>query len=98
MKSIISTALATLFISTLNAAPVNSHPGYPAEWWAPIPESERQSWEILPQDAGADEVIVSKRTELGVFSNLTAAPFEFEGTHYASVEGLWQMMKYPETS
>ncbi len=69
---------------------------YPRSWWPEVAESERSSWEILPQDAAEGEVILSKRTELGVFSNLSKSPFDFEGHRYASVEGLWQMMKYPE--
>lgn len=69
---------------------------YPSSWWQPVPETERQSWEILPQDAKPGEVILSKRTELGVFSNLAATPFILKDTKYASIEGLWQMMKYPD--
>jgi predicted NAD-dependent protein-ADP-ribosyltransferase YbiA (DUF1768 family) len=70
---------------------------YPADWWKPVPESERASWgEILPQEAGAGEVILSKRTELSVFSNLWPTPFTLDGVQYASLEALWQMMKYPE--
>ncbi len=61
-----------------------------------VPVSDRASWEILPQEAEPGEVIVSKRTALGVFSNLSAAAFQFEGQSYASLEGLWQMLKYPE--
>lgn len=54
------------------------------------------AWEILPQSAGPGEVILSKRNELGVLSNFAATPFEFQGQHYASLEGFWQMMLYPE--
>jgi hypothetical protein len=78
------------------AAAANPPAGYPAEWWAPVPESERKGWEILPQDAAPGEVIVSKRTALGAFSNLTAYRIAFDGADYASVEGFWQMIKYPE--
>lgn len=69
---------------------------YPSSWWKPIPRDQAQSWEILPQDAGPGEVILSKRNELGVFSNLGAAEFHFDGRNYGSVEGLWQLMKYPD--
>lgn len=69
---------------------------YPPEWWAPVDPSEAPSWEILPQDAKQGEVILSKRTELGVFSNFAATEFTFEDCIYASVEGFWQMMKYPD--
>ena len=32
----------------------------------------------------------------GLLSNFAATPFDFHGQHYASLEGFWQMMKYPE--
>jgi len=71
--------------------------GYPADWWKHVPESERASWgEILPQEAAPGEVILSKRTELGAFSNLWPTPITLDGVEYASIEALWQMMKYPE--
>ena len=41
-------------------------------------------------------MIVSKRHELGLLSNFAATPFVFRGRRYASVEGFWQMMLYPE--
>ena len=70
--------------------------GYPAHWWAPVAESQRAWWEVLPQEAGPGEVILSKRNELGILSNFAATPFTFRGKRYASVEGFWQMMLYPE--
>ena len=69
---------------------------YPAHWWTPVPEDLKASWEILPQAARPGEVILSKRNELGILSNFAAAPFTFRGQRYASVEGFWQMMLYPE--
>jgi predicted NAD-dependent protein-ADP-ribosyltransferase YbiA (DUF1768 family) len=69
---------------------------YPAHWWAPVSKEGAPSWEILPQEAGPGEVILSKRNELGLLSNFAATPFEFRGKRYASLEGFWQMMKYPE--
>jgi predicted NAD-dependent protein-ADP-ribosyltransferase YbiA (DUF1768 family) len=69
---------------------------YPQEWWTTIPRDQASSWEILPQDAAPGEVILSKRTALAVFSNLAATPFVFDGEFYASIEGVWQMMKYPD--
>lgn len=54
------------------------------------------AWEILPQEASPGEVILSKRNELGLLSNFAATPFKFRGKRYASLEGFWQMMKYPE--
>ena len=74
----------------LNAA------GYPKHWFAPIPEDQKAVWEILPQAAKPGEVILSKRNELGILSNFAATPFAFRGKRYASVEGFWQMMLYPE--
>src|SRR5689334_21903530 len=69
---------------------------YPAAWWTPVSKSKAASWEILPQEAGQGEVILSKRSELGLLSNFAATPFMFRGKKYASLEGFWQMMKYPE--
>ena len=69
---------------------------YPSDWWKPVPREQAASWEILPQEAGAGEVILSKRNELGLLSNFAPTPFEFRGKRYASLEGFWQAMKYPE--
>jgi phosphoserine phosphatase/predicted NAD-dependent protein-ADP-ribosyltransferase YbiA (DUF1768 family) len=69
---------------------------YPDRWFKPVPESEKASWEILPQEAGEGEVILSKRNDLGILSNFAATPFILDGKSYASVEGFWQMMFYPE--
>ncbi len=69
---------------------------YPAHWWAPGPKEGAPDWEILPQEARPGEVVVSKRHELGLLSNFAATPFTFRGKRYASVEGFWQMMLYPE--
>jgi predicted NAD-dependent protein-ADP-ribosyltransferase YbiA (DUF1768 family) len=70
--------------------------GYPSHWWAPIPPEQGQWWEILPQEARPGEVILSKRNELGMFSNFAGTPFNFHGKQYASVEGFWYMLAYPE--
>jgi predicted NAD-dependent protein-ADP-ribosyltransferase YbiA (DUF1768 family) len=69
---------------------------YPAHWWTPVPEANKPVWEILPQAAKPGEVILSKRNELGILSNFAATPFTLYGKRYASVEGFWQMMLYPE--
>lgn len=69
---------------------------WPSHWWAPVPKSEAASWEILPQEAGPGEVILSKRNELGLLSNFAATPFTFRGVKFASLEGFWQSMLYPE--
>ncbi len=71
-------------------------PLYPEHWWTPAPKEGAPAWEILPQEAGPGEVILSKRNELGLLSNFAATPFEFHGKRYASLEGFWQMMKFPE--
>jgi predicted NAD-dependent protein-ADP-ribosyltransferase YbiA (DUF1768 family) len=69
---------------------------YPAHWWTPVIDAKKPDWEILPQEAKPGEVILSKRNELGILSNFAATPFTLEGQRYASVEGFWQMMLYPE--
>jgi len=71
---------------------------FPASWWEPVPRESAASWEILPQDAAEGEVILSKRTELGIFSNFGATPFVLDGMLFASIEGLWQSLKYPDPS
>ncbi|MEP6664559.1 MAG: hypothetical protein ABJC04_12940 [Verrucomicrobiota bacterium] len=71
---------------------------YPASWWTPVPKEGVPAWEILPQEAKPGEVILSKRNELGLLSNFAGTPFVFRGKRYASLEGFWQMMKYPETT
>lgn len=87
----------TAFIS-ISCASLTSRADYPSAWWQPINDPQKPAWEILPQDAKPGEVILSKRTELGIFSNFAATSFEFRGNRYASVEGFWQMMKYPENA
>jgi hypothetical protein len=93
--------IATLAIfcscrSTAPAPPVAVQ--YPAHWWQPVSPEGAPAWEILPQAAGPGEVILSKRNELGLLSNFAATPFTFHGQRYASLEGFWQMMKYPEST
>jgi len=78
------------------SAPASHDSRYPTIWWAPAPKEGAPAWEILPQEAGPGEVILSKRNELGLLSNFAATPFDFKGKHYASLEAFWQMMKYPE--
>jgi predicted NAD-dependent protein-ADP-ribosyltransferase YbiA (DUF1768 family) len=70
---------------------------FPAHWWAPVAREGAPSWEVLPQEAGPGEVILSKRHELGLLSNFAPTPFTFRGRRYASLEGFWQMMLYPES-
>ena len=90
MKALLFLLLLVPFISLAE--------NYPREWWIEIPRGEAASWEILPQDAKPGEVILSKRTELGIFSNFGATPFILDGKKFASVEGLWQSIKYPDPS
>src|SRR5207237_2355082 len=83
--------------STHSAARPDGHEApYPAHWWTPVSKAGAPAWEILPQEAGPGEVILSKRHELGLLSNFAATPFTFRGQRYASLEGFWQMMLYPE--
>src|SRR5216110_1801920 len=83
-------ALAALVCLTLQAA------AYPAHWWTPAPTEAAPGWEILPQAAKPGEVILSKRNELGLLSNFAPTSFTYRGQRYASLEGFWQMMLYPE--
>jgi predicted NAD-dependent protein-ADP-ribosyltransferase YbiA (DUF1768 family) len=69
---------------------------YPSHWWTAVSREGAPAWEVLPQEAGPGEVILSKRNELGLLSNFAATSFTFHGQRYASLEGFWQMMKYPE--
>src|ERR1700722_8366704 len=68
---------------------------YSLAWWPPVPKDKRAVWEILPQAAKPGQVL-SKRNELEILSNFAATPFMYRGKRYASIEGLWQMMLYPE--
>ncbi|MBP7415484.1 MAG: NADAR family protein, partial [Pyrinomonadaceae bacterium] len=77
---------------------IDSTKAYPPIWFAPIDDPNKPDWEILPQEAKPGEVILSKRNELGILSNFAATPFELYGKRYASVEGFWQMMLYPEVT
>jgi predicted NAD-dependent protein-ADP-ribosyltransferase YbiA (DUF1768 family) len=69
---------------------------YPKSWWASLPPETKEIWEISPDHAGPGQVVLSKRNELGILSNFAATPFIFRGLAYGSVEGFWQMLKYPE--
>jgi predicted NAD-dependent protein-ADP-ribosyltransferase YbiA (DUF1768 family) len=77
-------------------AVAKSPPHYPAHWREPVSKEGAPDWEIMPQEAKSGEVILSKRKELGLLSNFAATPFEYHGRRYASLEGFWQMMKFPE--
>jgi len=91
--------LASFALLCACSAPPPAHPsyaGYPAHWWEPVEDEDVPEWEILPQAAGPGEVILSKRHELGLLSNFADTPFVYRGQRYASLEGFWQCMKYPE--
>ncbi len=62
---------------------------YPAIWFAPINDPNKPDWEILPQEAKAGEVILSKRNEIGILSNFAATPFECYGKRYARLARLY---------
>src|SRR6188474_2871877 len=93
-KGLLGQSLAVVLLLSGCASPKQT---YPAHWWAPVSKEGAPAWEILPQEAGPGEVILSKRNELGLLSNFAATPFTFKGKRYASLEGFWQMMKYPES-
>jgi predicted NAD-dependent protein-ADP-ribosyltransferase YbiA (DUF1768 family) len=91
-------ATTAVLIAAALALAVSAQPyKYPAHWWTPVNDPKKPAWEILPQEAKPGEVILSKRNELGILSNFAATPFEYRGKRYASVEGFWQMMLYPES-
>lgn len=83
-------------VFTPSAMEVETVSHSPMVWFEPINDPNKPDWEILPQEAKAGEVILSKRNELGILSNFAATPFVLDGKRYASVEGFWQMMLYPE--
>ncbi len=69
---------------------------YPPHWWKPYNRFSAPEWEVLPEEAGQGEVVLSKRNELGLLSNFAPTPFVLDGKTYGSIEGFWQMMLYPE--
>ncbi len=89
--------LTKIFIFTFCLCAQSAFASHPNHWWATISDDQVPSWEILP-DAGelGKTLILSKRNELGILSNFAATPIFFEGKNYASLEGAWQSMKYPE--
>ena len=89
-----------LFLGCISGGKVvpTSQDGFPDIWWQGVPDDQVAGWEIPPQaaDRAKLEVVLSKRNELGQFSNLQAAQFYLDDDRYGSVEGLWQALKYPE--
>ena len=96
IKDIVTFNIATLTLIAIALAQCLGAQQYPARWWTPVLEANKPDWEILPQSAKPGEVILSKRNELGVLSNFAPTSFTLYGKRYASVEGFWQMMLYPE--
>ncbi|PYS75518.1 MAG: hypothetical protein DMF73_00340 [Acidobacteria bacterium] len=88
--------LTVVFAGSISGQQIARDPRYPRHWWTPIVDPKKPDWEIMPQEAAEGEVILSKRHELGLLSNFAPTPFVFHGKRYASLEGFWQMMKYPE--
>jgi predicted NAD-dependent protein-ADP-ribosyltransferase YbiA (DUF1768 family) len=95
---VLTRVIAVAIASALAFAMAQHHIEYPAHWWTPVSTEGAPAWEILPQAAKPGEVILSKRNELGILSNFAATPFTLRSKRYASVEGFWQMMLYPEGS
>lgn len=89
-------ACATYAQDRAHACAGDGRSTYPPAWFQDIPREGAPTWEILPQDAGPCEVVLSKRTELGILSNFAPTAFVLDGVRYASLEGFWQMMKFPE--
>lgn len=79
-----------------SCATASSNYPYPKIWFEPVLDPSPPAWEILPQAAKSGEVILSKRNELGILSNFAPTPFTLYGKRYASIEGFWQVMHYPE--
>ncbi len=97
MLPIFAAALTLL----LSCSSTNLHAAgnYPDHWWQNIPrDSTTPEWEVLPQEAGPGEVILSKRNELGILSNFAPTPVVIDSKRYPSLEGFWQAMKYPEST
>lgn len=82
----------------VHASSVMTTDRFPDAWWAPVPADQIKGWEILPDSVNRSnkEVVLSKRNELGQFSNLGSVSFEMDGIQYKSLEALWQGMKYPD--
>jgi predicted NAD-dependent protein-ADP-ribosyltransferase YbiA (DUF1768 family) len=69
---------------------------YPPQWWQEVPKDQLHWWEVSPASVSKDQVVLSKRNQLGLLSNFAHTPFQFKGKRYQSMEGFWQAMKYPE--
>jgi hypothetical protein len=87
-KFLILVAGITLLTATAGfAQDIKRDPKYPAHWWTPINDPKKPDWEIMPQEAGPGEVILSKRHELGLLSNFAPTPFVFNVTRVSKASG-----------
>jgi len=91
--------IALILVLLFSIRPIVASTNFPSHWWKSSVSFGQvvPSWEILP-DKGTigRSVVLSKRNELGILSNFAPTPIVFEGKKYASLEGAWQSMKYPE--
>ena len=87
LRRIFITAVILVAMAPAIGQEIKRDPRYPAHWWTPIIDPNKPDWEIMPQEAGPGEVILSKRHELGLLSNFAPTPFAFHGKLYASLEG-----------
>jgi predicted NAD-dependent protein-ADP-ribosyltransferase YbiA (DUF1768 family) len=96
--ALIAMRFATALFSCAVLLPVHAAQAgsYPSQWWTAVPEDQKAVWEILPKAAKPGQVVLSKRNELGILSNFAATSFMYRDKRYASIEGFWQMMLYPE--
>lgn len=98
MKNLFKYVTLGLSLIGCTSTSVKFNDGFPDSWWVEIPKDQLAWWEIPPQaaDRAKGEVILSKRTELGQFSNFPKFPFTLDRVKYESLEGFWQSLKYPE--
>ena len=77
-RTFFSTISVFLFLGCIHAGANDvaiGADGYPDVWWQEVPVAQLPGWEIPPQsaDRSKGEVVLSKRNELGQFSNLGSA-------------------------
>jgi predicted NAD-dependent protein-ADP-ribosyltransferase YbiA (DUF1768 family) len=96
MKCVLALALTVLALASPEPRERATQKPFPEHWWRPVAKQDLKAWEISPDQAPPGSVILSKRNELGLLSNFAATPIVFRGHKYATVEALWQSMKYPE--
>jgi hypothetical protein len=79
LGALVFAGAAGVGVAAIADEPVARDAKYPAAWFDEVPKDDAPRWEILPQEAGEGEVILSKRNELGILSNFAPTPFEFRG-------------------